>query len=128
MTPPLTHEEWRRKMCCCCGGKAGRRKVTEDLCMKIRKFAQTSWNPDVASFPIEICETCRKLLSDCEHTRKNDEEVSEQSKFKDLHILKDLGNRGRKQLKHLCGVAWMVGSQVWHSDWHCVTEFGVQFT
>ena len=80
MPPSLTHDQCRLEMCCCCGGRAGKNKVTEALGAKVKKYAQSGWNPEVFSFPIGICEACRKLLGDCEREEKGGKQVSSQAK------------------------------------------------
>ena len=46
----------------------------------MRKYVQSGWNPEVVSFPIGICEGCRKLLGDCEREEKGGKQVSSLSK------------------------------------------------
>ena len=70
MPPPLTHEQCQQEMCCCCGGKAGKMKITLALGEKIRKHAQSLWNPDVVSFSLENFETYRKMIGYCERSEK----------------------------------------------------------
>ena len=62
----LTHEQCRKDMCCACGGRAGKRNITPELGERIRKWAQPTWNADVVSHPVGICDTCRSRLLDCE--------------------------------------------------------------
>ena len=66
MPPALTHEQCRKDMCCACGGRAGKRNITPALGERIRKWAQSTWNIDVVSHPVGICDTCRSRLLDCE--------------------------------------------------------------
>ena len=66
MPPALTHEQYRKDMCCACGGSAGKQNITPELVEWIRKLAQPTWNADVVSHPVKICDTRRSLLLDCE--------------------------------------------------------------
>ena len=87
MPPSLTHDQCRLEMCCCCGGRAGKNKVTEALGAKVKKYAQSGWNPEVFSFPIGICEACRKLLGDCEREEKGRKPVSLQARIGESHLV-----------------------------------------
>ena len=66
MPKPLTHDQCRIEMCCACGGRAGKRNITAAFGERIRKWAQPSWNPEVLSHPVGICESCRIGLLACE--------------------------------------------------------------
>ena len=72
MAPKLTHEQCREQMCAACGGRAGKRKVTPHIGEMIKRWAQPMWNPNVASFPIGICDSCRTLLTQCEKLQTTD--------------------------------------------------------
>ena len=68
-----THEECRLESCICCGLKVkphpGRTKVTPvspKIAKEIREHAKPEFNPDVASFPLGICQRCRFNLIQCE--------------------------------------------------------------
>ena len=104
MPPPLTHEQCQQEMCCCCGGKAGKRKISLSLGEKIRKYAQSLWTPDVVSFPLGICETCRKMIGDCERAENEGKQLNPEFKqrWQSFHLEDIFVPRGQLATKCVC--------------------------
>ena len=70
-----THEENRLESCCTCGGKVKPRAtrgkitpVTKETAEKIKKWAKPEFDQEVLSFPLGLCCSCRRQLSECEKT------------------------------------------------------------
>ena len=68
-----SHEDCRLETCICCGGKVkpqtGRTKITPvspKIAEEIREHAKPEFTPDVASYPLGVCQRCRLNLIRCE--------------------------------------------------------------
>ena len=104
-----THEENRMESCACCGGKVvpqhGRRKITAPtgaIVKRIQDFAKPEFSMEVNSFPLGLCEWCRKQLATCAKLKKENKPVPSTYKAKwDSFKLQNI-NIPRGQLARTC--------------------------
>ena len=68
-----THEECHHESCCTCGGKVkpgmgktNNTAITPMIAERIRKWAKPEFNQTILSYPVGLCMTCRRQLSECE--------------------------------------------------------------
>ena len=74
-----THEDARKVCCAGCGihtaEKDRKLPLTKLLEKLIKKLAHPSFDSTVASFPVGLCATCRRMLYKCEKCEKEGKEV-----------------------------------------------------
>ena len=73
------HEDAQKACCAGCGihtaEKDRKLPLTKLLEKLIKKFAHPSFDSTVASFPVGLCATCRRMLYKCEKCEKEGQEV-----------------------------------------------------
>ena len=67
MSPPLTHEEFRRKLCGVCWkpSKKGIQQITVSTLQDIRKYQYDEYSLTNTALPVVVCSSCRLKLSRC---------------------------------------------------------------